>query len=467
VGAADMGDSATWAGIDGFGNNDLVQAGTDQSQGTYYAWYELIPEYAFELGPVGAGDEMYVDIAQDSPTTWTVIVKDLTQGVTWSGPVAYQAAGTTAEWVEEAPTVGGSNRIEHLAHFATVHFTGMSVGGPGTASAQGEPVYLVGGPGGVQAYPQRYDPVTNSLTVSYGRPPHGVVGYPSAAIPSTTGAVDPGPTPPALAHGYWLAAANGTVSAFGSAASYGAPTPGSLGAPVTAMATTPDDRGYWLVTADGGVFSYGDAVYYGSLPGLGFARPGTHQARRLNARVVGIAPTVAGDGYLLVSADGGVFAFGAANFEGSCPGSGSCGSPAVGIVPDASGMGYWVLLRDARMVPFGDARAIPDRDCQVLTAHGHHPAVAAARTVDGHGYWVVLQNGTSCAEGDALSESIWEADAPTDARNPAVALVADQDGEGAWLVLSSGNVDRFGDAPRLGDLGRRRLASSITAAAGF
>ena len=52
VKAGVTGDSATWVGVDGFTNQDLVQAGTDQSNGSYYAWYELIPQVAFSLGPV-------------------------------------------------------------------------------------------------------------------------------------------------------------------------------------------------------------------------------------------------------------------------------------------------------------------------------------------------------------------------------------------------------------------------------
>ena len=40
-----------------------------------------------------------------------------------------------------------------------------------------------------------------------------------------------------------------------------------LNAPVVGVAATPDDNGYWLVGADGGVFAFGDAAYYGSMGG--------------------------------------------------------------------------------------------------------------------------------------------------------------------------------------------------------
>jgi len=71
-------------------------------------------------------------------------------------------------------------------------------------------------------------------------------------------------------------------------------------------------KGYLLVGADGGVFSFGGASYEGSLPGQD-----VHVSN-----IVGIAATPDGRGYWLVGADGGVFAFGSAQFKGSIPGLG-------------------------------------------------------------------------------------------------------------------------------------------------
>jgi hypothetical protein len=59
-----------------------------------------------------------------------------------------------------------------------------------------------------------------------------------------------------------------------------------LNAPVVGIVTTPDGKGYWLVAADGGVFSFGSAPFEGSMGG-----------RHINAPVVGIAtfaPSVPG-----------------------------------------------------------------------------------------------------------------------------------------------------------------------------
>ena len=45
------------------------------------------------------------------------------------------------------------------------------------------------------------------------------------------------------------------------------PTEPKLNAPIVGMAATPTGKGYWLVGADGGVFAYGDAEFHGSIPG--------------------------------------------------------------------------------------------------------------------------------------------------------------------------------------------------------
>jgi hypothetical protein len=72
------------------------------------------------------------------------------------------------------------------------------------------------------------------------------------------------------------------------------------------MAATPSGLGYWLVAADGGIFDYGDAGFDGSTGAI-----------HLNLPVVGIAAFGDDAGYWLVARDGGIFAFGGAPFLGS------------------------------------------------------------------------------------------------------------------------------------------------------
>ena len=72
---------------------------------------------------------------------------------------------------------------------------------------------------------------------------------------------------------------------------------------------------------DGGVFAFGDAQFYGSLPGLGIQPTLVRftQSDRFNAfvaysGVVSIQPTPDGHGYWLVGPDGSIFTFGDAGF---------------------------------------------------------------------------------------------------------------------------------------------------------
>ncbi len=47
---------------------------------------------------------------------------------------------------------------------------------------------------------------------------------------------------------------------------------------------------------------------------------GSGAPHRLNAPIVGMVPSADGGDYFMVGADGGVFTFGDAKFEASCPG---------------------------------------------------------------------------------------------------------------------------------------------------
>jgi hypothetical protein len=49
------------------------------------------------------------------------------------------------------------------------------------------------------------------------------------------------------------------------------------------MAATPDGHGYWLVAADGGIFAFGDADFEGSTGGVVLNRPIVGMAATLSA----------------------------------------------------------------------------------------------------------------------------------------------------------------------------------------
>src|ERR1019366_8398858 len=147
--------------------------------------------------------------------------------------------------------------------------------------------------------------------------------------------------------------------------------------------------------SDGGVFSFGDTQFYGSIPGLGISLAGSGAPRSLNAPIVGIVPTVDDHGYFMVGADGGVFSFGDARFEGSCPGIGGCSGAAVAVMPDASGNGYWLVTNTGYVYAFGDAQYYGAPGPQAV------PVTSALRTTDGGGYWLLFSNGVVAPYGDA------------------------------------------------------------------
>ena len=266
-------------------------------------------------------------------------------------------------------------------------------------------------------------------------------------------------SPPAAARGYYLVGSDGGVFTFGGAEFYGSTGSLKLQRPIVGITSTVNDGGYWLVASDGGIFSFGDAGYYGSIPGLGVAPAGTSGGDHLNAPIVGMVASSDGGGYFMVAADGGVFAFGDATFEGSCPGIGGCAGAAVAVAPDASGRGYWLITATGHIYSFGDAAyyGAPGPQSSSVTSMVH--------TAGGLGYWVLLANGSVCAYGDAAG---WGG--PTGsvtAPNSASAIFATSDGGGYWVTSAIGEVFAYGDAPYDGGMSGILLNGSIIAAAGF
>jgi hypothetical protein len=173
-------------------------------------------------------------------------------------------------------------------------------------------------------------------------------------IPSLDGGATAVASTPSGTGGWVLYGQVGTVEPFGDAKWFGDGTairgccrtwPG-FGSGIgyfAGIASTPDGGGYWLVGLDGGVFAYGDANFYGSLGG-----------RPLNAPVAGIARTSDGHGYWLVSLDGGIFAFGDAQFAGSMGGT-PLNALMIGVAGNPGGPGYWTVGQDGGVFAFGGA----------------------------------------------------------------------------------------------------------------
>ncbi len=252
---------------------------------------------------------------------------------------------------------------------------------------------------------------------------------------------------------------DGGIFTFGSAQFYGSTGSLHLQRPVVGITPTADRGGYWLVASDGGIFAFGDSGFYGSIPGSGLKPAGSGQPHSLNAPIVGMVPSHDGGGYFMVASDGGVFAFGDARFEGSCPGIGGCSGAAVSVVPDATGNGYWVVTNLGAVYTFGDAVNYGQPGTQTSSI------TSAAATPNGGGYWILDAAGQVFPFGNAASLGGMP---PGSAGgfNPASAIFATSDGGGYWVVTAAGKVSSYGDAPGDGDMSATHLNGPIVAASG-
>lgn len=169
------------------------------------------------------------------------------------------------------------------------------------------------------------------------------------------------PTP--SGRGYWVVSAAGEVEPFGDAAFLGATAPPSRAGPpeprpvepwpveIAGLATTPTGQGYWLAATDGRVFAFGDALARGATPGR--AVVSAAGAAKPAAPIVSIAGHPDGRGYWLLGADGGVFAVDTGFFGGLADRKPP--PEAVQLRVTGSGEGYYVAGSDGAVYAFGDA----------------------------------------------------------------------------------------------------------------
>jgi hypothetical protein len=148
--------ASTWTGIGGYNTGDLIQAGVaEEAGGNYYAWYEILPASATPItgcsGDAGCsvrpGDKTYIRILQVGTNLWNVLIINNGHGVSWrwSRDIPYKSSRSSAEWVLEAPTVGGAQST--LQNVGNVHFGPQSLYKVGNGAfrtiAAGNPVRIV------------------------------------------------------------------------------------------------------------------------------------------------------------------------------------------------------------------------------------------------------------------------------------------------------------------------------------
>lgn len=130
VAATSTGADATWVGIGGLSSRDLIQAGTQaivDGSGTveYSSWIEMLPQSSHDVPlSVTAGDSVTVTITQQRGSDWLIAMRNNTTGGTYNVTVQYSSSNSSAEWVQEAPSIGRG--LVSLDQFGTVQFTKAS-----------------------------------------------------------------------------------------------------------------------------------------------------------------------------------------------------------------------------------------------------------------------------------------------------------------------------------------------------
>lgn len=131
---------STWVGLGGTNSGKLVQTGTAMNTSgggrNYYAWYEYLspshpnPEIRFNSITVRAGDRIHCYCSfQRANGVFNAYVANNTNGTSQSVIVNISSSefydGTSAEFINEAPSVGGS--IARLTNYGTTNWTNCQV----------------------------------------------------------------------------------------------------------------------------------------------------------------------------------------------------------------------------------------------------------------------------------------------------------------------------------------------------
>ena len=132
--------SAAWVGIDGLSDSTVEQIGTEQdvSNGTaqYYAWWEMYssgngqPEQEITGLTIKPGDSISASVKYTGSGNFVLSISDSTKKESFtttqntSSVQSPTASQSSAEWIVEAPSVGGGQ--SSLADFGTITFTNAS-----------------------------------------------------------------------------------------------------------------------------------------------------------------------------------------------------------------------------------------------------------------------------------------------------------------------------------------------------
>ena len=166
--------AATWVGIGGAEDRDLIQAGTEESVAgsngvRYSAWIEMLPAASHPVPlKVTPGDSVTVTITETTRDNWLITLKNNTTGLDYKVTENYKSSRSSAEWIEEAPS--GGRRVYPLENFGSVAFSGSSTVVDGKtltlAAAGAKPVSMSDSTGRIIAAPSKLATDGKSFSVT-------------------------------------------------------------------------------------------------------------------------------------------------------------------------------------------------------------------------------------------------------------------------------------------------------------
>ena len=224
--------------------------------------------------------------------------------------------------------------------------------------------------------------------------------------------------------GYWVAKSNGVVTAYGAAVQQ--PRTPDAQAPIVSISAVPGSTtAYYLLAANGTVIPVGGAKWLGD--------PSKFAAFGCDG--VSITASPDGTGYMIVTSDGGAWAYGDEyNYGGQSLAPGSIS----GFAANPSETGYWELGNHGHTYPYGSVPAL----CSLSPTARRTVAIASTGT--GEGLWIASTKGDiwNCGDAAFFGSPVGRTTAPIVAMSGTLPGQA----QGYYLLNRTGTVFPYGAA---------------------
>jgi Peptidase A4 family len=145
--------AAFWIGLDGYNSTSVEQTGSDSDcdgkTPDYYGWYEMYPANpVYYTNPVKPGDAFTSSVTFSGTDTYTLVLKDTTQG--WTQTQTINESGfdrSSAEVITEAPCCTNSGGILPLADFGKVTYGSSDANGTSLGSQSPTSITMINNSG--------------------------------------------------------------------------------------------------------------------------------------------------------------------------------------------------------------------------------------------------------------------------------------------------------------------------------